>query len=93
MEYVIANSKLSEEFGISFGDRANIFFGSRWKRQEIPPTTMVEGKKEYKKSEKDRVTPAFRFCLSNSTLTQAIPIRYPFFCLSHIIVTPTERSR
>lgn len=37
---------------------------------------MVEGKKEYKKSEKDRVTPAFRFCLSNSTLTQAIPIRY-----------------
>ena len=37
----------------------------------------------------NRVAPAFRFCLDNSTLTQAIPIRYPFFCLSHIIVTPT----
>ena len=36
------------------------------------------------------MAPAFRFCLSNSTLTQAIPIRYPFFCLSHIIVTPTR---
>ncbi|MGI6269923.1 MAG: hypothetical protein ACOYKJ_05245, partial [Candidatus Howiella sp.] len=27
----------------------------------------------------DRVAPAFRFCLGNSTLTQAFPIRYPFF--------------
>ena len=27
----------------------------------------------------NRVAPAFRFCLANSTLTQAIPIRYPFF--------------
>ena len=27
----------------------------------------------------DRVAPAFRFCLSNSTLTQAIPIRNSFF--------------
>ena len=40
----------------------------------------------------DRVAPAFRFCLDNSTLAQAIPIRYSFFLffyLSHIIVTPT----
>ena len=37
----------------------------------------------------DRVAPAFQFCLGNSTLTQTIPIRYSFFCLSHIIVTPT----
>ncbi|MDD6522586.1 MAG: hypothetical protein PUF35_11055 [Subdoligranulum sp.] len=32
--------------------RSNIFFGSQWKRQERPPTTMVEGKKNIKKSEK-----------------------------------------
>ena len=37
----------------------------------------------------NRVTPAFRFCLSNLTLTQVTPIRYLFFLLSHIIVTPT----
>ncbi|MBS4881327.1 MAG: hypothetical protein KH138_13710, partial [Firmicutes bacterium] len=30
----------------------------------------------------------FRFYLNNSTLSQAAPIRYPFFFLSHIIVTP-----
>ena len=29
--------------------------------------------------------------LSNSTLSQAAPIRYPFFSLSHIIVTPTKK--
>ena len=40
----------------------------------------------------DRVAPAFWFCLGNSTLTQTIPIRYSFFCLSHIIVTPTPSS-
>ena len=40
----------------------------------------------------NRVAPAFRFCLSNSTLTQAIPIRYSFFCLSHIIVAPTQSA-
>ncbi|MBR4131537.1 MAG: hypothetical protein IKT99_01045, partial [Oscillospiraceae bacterium] len=39
----------------------------------------------------NRVAPAFRFCLDNSTLTQATPIRYLFFLLSHIIVTPTPR--
>ena len=37
-----------------------------------------------------RVAPAFRFCLDNSTLAHAIPIRYSFFYLSHIIVTPTH---
>ena len=38
----------------------------------------------------DRVAPAFRFCLSNSTLTQATSIRYLFILfLSHIIVSPT----
>jgi len=37
----------------------------------------------------NRVTPAFRFCLDNSTLTQVGPIHYSFFYLSHIIVTPT----
>ena len=36
----------------------------------------------------NRVTPAFRFCLSNLTLTQVTPIRSSFY-LSHIIVTPT----
>ena len=35
------------------------------------------------------VAPAFRFCLDNSTLTQFLPIRYSFFLLSHIIVSPT----
>lgn len=40
----------------------------------------------------DRVAPAFRFCLDNSTLAQAIPIRYSFFYLSHIIVTPTHST-
>ena len=38
----------------------------------------------------NRVAPAFRFCLVNSTLIQATPIRYLFYLLSHIIVTPTK---
>lgn len=33
----------------------------------------------------NRVTPAFRFGLSNLTLTQVTPIRFLFFYLSHII--------
>ena len=41
----------------------------------------------------DRVAPAFRFCLDNSTLAHACPIRYSFFYLSHIIVTPTLIAR
>ena len=40
----------------------------------------------------DRVAPAFRFCLDNSTLAHACPIRYSFFYLSHIIVTPTTKN-
>ena len=41
----------------------------------------------------NRVTPAFRFCISNSTLTQVSPIRYYFLSLlSHIIVTPTNKN-
>jgi hypothetical protein len=35
------------------------------------------------------VAPAFRFCLSNLTLAQAIPVRYLIPLFSHIIVTPT----
>ena len=31
---------------------AHIFFGSQWERQERSPTTMVEGQKNIKKSEK-----------------------------------------
>ena len=30
----------------------------------------------------DRVAPAFRFCLVNSTLAHAVPIRYSFFIFS-----------
>ncbi|MGI6261134.1 MAG: hypothetical protein ACOYJR_04765, partial [Acutalibacteraceae bacterium] len=38
----------------------------------------------------DRVTPAFRFCLVNSTLAYVTPIRYFYFLLlSLIIVSPT----
>lgn len=39
----------------------------------------------------DRVTPAFRFCLVNSTLTHVTPIRYFYFLLSHIIDNARER--
>ena len=38
----------------------------------------------------NRVAPAFQFCLDNSTVPQANPIRYSFFLLSHIIVTPKK---
>ena len=31
---------------------SDIFFGSQWKEQERPPTTMSEGKENIKKSEK-----------------------------------------
>ena len=41
----------------------------------------------------NRVAPACRFYLDNSTLTQAIPIRYLFFYLLHIIVIPTIDTR
>lgn len=36
-----------------------IFFGSQLKRQEMPPTTKDEGKKEYKKVRKSLVTSGF----------------------------------
>ncbi|MGI6261668.1 MAG: hypothetical protein ACOYJR_07490, partial [Acutalibacteraceae bacterium] len=42
----------------------------------------------------DRVTPAFRFCLVNSTLAYVTPIRYFYFLLlSLIIVSPTAGIR
>ncbi len=32
-------------------------------------------------------TPAFRFCLDNSTLTQVRSIRYPFFFTIHLMTS------